>query len=190
MAPLLRRDYPDFGPRPPFVGKVSCLAAGVDINSLGTRGSFEGEVKGENAITAAVSNGRLEVVRYLAEHGANLSSDGLNLPLWWAVAMGRMEILQFLLQRGANPNEHSYGWDETPLCAAVRMRNLQAARLLLDAGAQADEVCGMVKPLPGYSYRGTAIGLAAAMQNTAMIELLQQYSGAGHHRRVSTRLSD
>ena len=81
----------------------------------------------------------LEVAQILLEHGADIDScnnEG-QTPLHIACGNG-MEVayvVQLLLERGANVNARDNNLD-TPLLAAVRVLNVDAARILLDHGAE------------------------------------------------------
>jgi ankyrin repeat protein len=104
------------------------------------------------------------MVRQLLDFGSSvddLDSDG-RTALLFSIVTGEMEISDFLLQEGANTNLGKC----LPLVMAVFRGNLDAAELLLDAGAdpnRADE--NKVFPLD----------LAVAVENHSMAELLKEY---------------
>jgi ankyrin repeat protein len=84
--------------------------------------------------------GRVETMRVLIEHGADVharsSNEMSNTPLHAAAAGGRGEGVAELLGRGADPNARQHGgW--TALHAAAQSGRIEFARLLLDRGADA-----------------------------------------------------
>ena len=64
----------------------------------------------------AAQNGRLDVVRFLAENGAvKYQADNHGrTPLWWAARHDHLDIVQFLVEVGADKNQASNHW-----CVAV-----------------------------------------------------------------------
>ena len=96
----------------------------------------------QTALMYAARNGHLEVVRILLKAGANVAakdknareSDGENQPLHHAAAGGNVAVIEELIAAGADPNAlNSFG--NTPLNRAIEGNNLDAARLLLQRGA-------------------------------------------------------
>jgi ankyrin repeat protein len=85
-------------------------------------------------IALAAVFGHLDVVRYLADCGADINASANNgsgyNSLTGAVASGHTEIVQWLLQRGANPN-HRYGASYSPLLTAAANGHLEIVKLLL-----------------------------------------------------------
>ena len=79
-----------------------------------------------------------EVVRTLVDAGASLENPGRFTAVSYAAYAGQIEILRFLLDRDASPDggasgeQHDY---PTPLIMAVMQRKKEAARLLLERGA-------------------------------------------------------
>ena len=73
-------------------------AKGADINAAATNGS------GYNALTAAVTSGHTEIVKWLLESGAEPNYRYANnySPLLNAAANGHLEILKLLQARGAD----------------------------------------------------------------------------------------
>jgi len=84
--------------------------------------------------------GRLETMRVLMDHGADVharsSNDMNNTPLHAAAAGGRTEAAAELLARRADPDARQHGgW--AALHSAAQSGRLDLARLLLDRGADA-----------------------------------------------------
>jgi ankyrin repeat protein len=80
-------------------------------------------------------------LRFLLQRDANPNiQDGEgNSPMMVAVGQGYLEGVQILITYKGNVNlRNSKG--ETPLIRAVQLRNLQLVRLLLDSGANPDQV--------------------------------------------------
>lgn len=90
---------------------------------------------GEQAVQLAAWNGHAKAVRWLLERGAVLNRDGKNWDaLHYAVFNGHTELATELIQRGANVNATSPN-GSTPLMLAAREGREDAARLLLESGA-------------------------------------------------------
>jgi hypothetical protein len=84
----------------------------------------------DGALRIASSEGRLEVVKYLVEHGADIHSEN-NHALKWASFYGRLEVVRYLVEHGADI--HVDG--DTPLLWASSEGNLDTVKYLLEAGA-------------------------------------------------------
>lgn len=95
------------------------------------------------AVALAAVFGQLNIVRYLAQHGADINATATNgsgyNSLTGAVASGHTEIVQWLLEHGANPN-HRYGQGYSPLLTAAANGHLEIVKLLLAHGADAHAV--------------------------------------------------
>jgi ankyrin repeat protein len=124
----------------------AAIDLGVNINEVNSMGS--------PALILAIRNERSDVVKMLLEHGAdpNLSADD---PPWETPLVeachnlnqpSAIKIVQYLLEYGANPNyipdvvRKNPEFDITlsslnPLVVSVRNGSIDAARLLIDAGA-------------------------------------------------------
>jgi hypothetical protein len=101
-----------------------------------------------DALVAAIENRQRRVVDYLLDHGANpnawvrgrsrLPIGAEGSPVFQAANLGEPEILRDLKRRGANLDAESMvagTVGETPLVIAARQGKIDAARLLLDFGA-------------------------------------------------------
>lgn len=89
-------------------------------------------------VALAAFLGHLEVVEYLAAHGADINvaatnGSGYN-SLTGAVTSGHIGVVQWLLEHGANVN-YRYSAGYSPLLAAAANGRLDIAKLLLAHGA-------------------------------------------------------
>jgi serine/threonine-protein phosphatase 6 regulatory ankyrin repeat subunit B len=91
----------------------------------------------------AAGNGRLEVVKYLIEQGAdvNKGNEGGERPLHYASRHGHIEVMKILLENGANVSEKGTGCG-TPLRWAAENGQIKAAELLLAYGANINQENG------------------------------------------------
>jgi uncharacterized protein len=89
-------------------------------------------------VALAAVFGHHEVVRYLAEKGADVNAVASNgtgyNALTGSVTGGHAEIVKWLLETGAEPN-YRYGPGYTPLLAAAANGRLEIVKLLLTHGA-------------------------------------------------------
>jgi ankyrin repeat protein len=143
-------------------------AKGVNVNATGADGS--------TAIMYAAANGDLELVRALIKAGANvkLKNQLGTSALTEAAIIGSAQIIDALISlpprgAGADPNFKTPD-GETPLMAAARSGKVDAAKALLDAGADinAKETWG------GQS----ALMWAAAQSQAGMLKFLASKDAA------------
>ena len=89
-------------------------------------------------VALAAVFGHLDVVRYLAENGADFNAAATNgsgyNALTGAGASGHTEIVRWLLEHGANPN-YRYGAGYSPLLTAAANGHLEIVKLLVNHGA-------------------------------------------------------
>jgi ankyrin repeat protein len=120
---------------------------------------------GESPLMAALYRGHSEIVAALIDAGADLD-------LFAAAATGRSGDLRQILQEGGNVNGYAHdGW--TPLHLAAFFGQLDAARLLLDAGAD-------VHAVSRNSLTNTPLHAATAGKH-ATVALLLHSRGADAH---------
>jgi ankyrin repeat protein len=81
----------------------------------------------------AAKNGRLEVVRYLIEKGADIHAKHESA-LDWAVRNGELEVVKLLVEKGADIHSR----DENALRWAAGEGQLEVVEFLLDKGCSID----------------------------------------------------
>jgi ankyrin repeat protein len=112
------------------------LKAGADINA---RTKY-----GDTPLTAATCFCHANVAEYLIERGAdvNVKNDGYgSTPLMLASECNDVEIVKALINKGANVNEKNKK-GANALTAATIKGHKEVVRVLLDAGASAEETWG------------------------------------------------
>jgi ankyrin repeat protein len=146
---------------------------------------------GGTPLTTAASAGRVEMVRYLVEHGADIHarlstqfpggvSDGRKA-IHLAVTNGHVEVVKYLLDQGCDPNEPG-GSGYTPLIVAAENNFYDLADLLIARGA---DVNAPHAGTGGYiGLRGmTPLAFSISAGFVRMSKLLIR-SGADVHYRV------
>ena len=121
--------------------EASCSNGGTSTAAVllahGAGTEYRESDSGLTAVAMASKGGHLEVVKLLAENGANLNTQCWFLaltPLGHATAEGHMHVVKFLLEKGAyvdNRDKNGY----TELQIAYMRRNYEAAKFLLEHGA-------------------------------------------------------
>lgn len=106
------------------------LASGKDVDAK--------DIVGQTALMYAAEQGRLDVVKYLVENGAdvNAQSDrrGRGTALIYASAANRITTMEYLLEHGADINATST-IDETALIWATALGHVKSVRFLLSKNA-------------------------------------------------------
>ena len=120
-------------------------------------------------VALAAVFGHMDIVRYLAERGADINAPAVNgtgyNALTGAVASGHAEIVKWLLQNGANPN-HRYGAGYSPLLTAAANGHLEIIELLLANGADLRATTNDGK---------SALTLAAERNHPAAVDCLRNH---------------
>jgi len=80
----------------------------------------------------AAFHGRLDVVKLLIEHGADVNAKGSE-PLFWAAYFGHVETASLLIANGAKVDVKD--WRDAPLRAAIEEDHPEILSLLIQAGA-------------------------------------------------------
>lgn len=102
---------------------------GADVNSAGP-----GK---QPPVRVAARNGRLKVLKYLIEKGANFEDKTANdgaTPLEGAASKGHLDIVKFLVEKGANVN-HQDNDKDTPIGEAAVNGHFEVVKYLLEHGA-------------------------------------------------------
>ena len=111
-------------------GVERALARGISVNAT-EAGS------GRTALMAAAGHGHLDLARRLLSRGADVRACGgeLGTALQFAASDGNPKMVCLLLDHHSDPNAITPRSNETPLMAAARSGQDDAARVLIAAGA-------------------------------------------------------
>ncbi|MNN10791.1 Ankyrin repeats (3 copies) [compost metagenome] len=137
---------------------MHAIEAGEDINAKDQTGQ---------SVLSIVSKCRVDLVKTLLEHGANVNQPDSNMttPLHWAVEYDNTEIVDLLLQYGASTRAVD-SFQETPLHWAAWTGHYKSAKSILEH----DPFIHHINHI-GF----TPMDLAIQQGHTAMIELLNNY---------------
>lgn len=93
--------------------------------------------KNKSLLHYAAEADKLEIAKYLVESGieVDMPDDDGETPLFAAIESGGAEVLAYLLSKGANLNVKDTKCGSTPLHEASYKNNLEAARILIEHGA-------------------------------------------------------
>lgn len=97
----------------------------------------EKDSQGFTPLHSAVTNGRIHIIRFLIEKGADIeikNNNGLS-PLFTALDRGRDPAAHLLIEKGADVNVKGFR-NRTLLHTAARTGNIRVARLLVNHGAE------------------------------------------------------
>ncbi|OWT71499.1 MULTISPECIES: ankyrin repeat domain-containing protein [unclassified Achromobacter] len=102
-----------------------------------------------------------QLLDLLVAHGADTvgCKGKAPCPLIYVAGKGLVTTVRYLLSQGADPNSVTTGADETALASAIRDRNSEIVKLLLDAGAR-----------PRFRVHDNDIALACETQSGSDIE--------------------
>ena len=105
------------------------LDKGADVNASNE--------PGKAVLLRALSGGKTEMLKRLLEHGADANvTDDKGVPALM-LALNNMDMFKLLLEKGADINAaDAHG--QTPLVRAMKAKNVKAASLLLELGANLD----------------------------------------------------
>lgn len=106
------------------------INSGKDVNSK--------DIAGQTALMYASETGRLEVVKYLVDNGADVNvqsgGHGRGTALIYASAANRITVMEYLLEHGADINATT-PFNETALFWATAQGHVKAVNLLLNKKA-------------------------------------------------------
>lgn len=129
--------------------------------------------KGNKALFASTAHGAKEIIKLLLHHGVDIDARNhyWQTPLAVAASNGNKEIMELLIQNGANVNTIDTRGN-TPLIRSIREADsLEAARLLLAAGASAS----INQVSSNDASIGSALHSAVRRGKPEFIELLLQH---------------
>lgn len=138
---------------------------------------------GDTAAGWAALGGKLENMKVLLQHGADINihvgrPDGYpGWPLIRAISRGDVKLVDFLLAHGADINA-GYGHGKTPLIYAVQGNRIDVVELLIARGAN-------VSAQASYDYNNTALKLAentGRMEIAALLRIAECEGPNGSHR--------
>lgn len=130
---------------------------------------------GNAAIHGAVFGGHLEVVKFLAEHGASLVlPNGLGCsPTWLAAAYNHSEVLAFLLQRLdekalLTPNKMG----DSALLAAASKCHVEVCKRLLDQGGKKGVADDLKCAANESNDTALSVAIGAGIEDEEVLEML------------------
>jgi hypothetical protein len=112
-----------------------------------------------DALWAAVRAGDAKAVAAALDKGADVNAKneiGVSA-LWIAAGKDKLDVIELLVRRGADVNARDGIWYQTPLSTSVAGKHLEAAKLLMKAGAKDVD---------------TALFTAASQGNEAMVQMI------------------
>lgn len=135
-----------------FEAIKNAIKNNININTYCFFGKF-------TALKYACKNGKLDIVKFLIENGAEINKGTLTL----AAKNGHIDIVKFLISKGMNVNSDSQQ-DESPIRAAVTSRYEDIINLLISNGAKLSDAFD--------SYSGSLLKEAYSSQKKKIINLL------------------
>jgi len=136
------------------------------LNGAGNVFEVENKPALDSPLLYASNRRDAEALQYLLDFGAEVNSDPYDIPpMYEAVLMGFIEGVHMMLARGADVNaEIPLTFTETFLYTTSRSRNLEMAKVLLDAKAD-----------PNIKLEHMPLGNAVKLNHWPMVQLLLQY---------------
>jgi ankyrin repeat protein len=149
---------------------IVCVLGGMVGVSVALLGSSR-QVSGWDTFRA-FKNGDAASLDYALDHGGNTGLFDIENSLYLAVIEGRTDLMTVLLKHGASVGQSKDG-SSTPLGSAVAHKQYEAARLLIQNGADVD-----LKP-PGSV--GRPIDTAICNRDERMVKLLLDSNAKTDH---------
>ena len=164
------------------------VAAGANINSI--------DASGMTALHHAVRQGRHDTVKWLLGHKAKMINEGAGLPLYVAIRSGEDKMIQLLLKANKHFSVHEFMTDAIvnndlnsiramlrnglaakpesigglpPLMQALALGRGEAALLLLDNGAEVNQV---IKNSFGETESPLSVAIKSAVPGEVILKLL------------------
>ena len=143
---------------------LACSNGNADVveKLLNAGANPEARTAGETVLMTAVRTGSVDAVKLLIAQGADLSATELEsgqTMLMTAAAEAHPSLVQLLIARGADVHARSVvGF--TPLIFAIRAGDLKSVKLLMAAGASANERLPALGRLDAYGRRALTDGAA------------------------------
>ena len=134
-------------------------------------------IPGSTALHYAANDGKLQLVRQLIAHGADVNASNAHWfrsVLAWAANNARLETIRILLAHGARPDSldamHAAAWGGSDRGRGHEQEYADTLRLLLDAGADLND----------RRHRGNMTPLAVALEsgNSGAIDFLRSRQAA------------
>ncbi len=114
---------------------VKLLKKGANVNAV-----FPST--GETPLHHAASQGKLDAVKILLSHGANINTKSYGLtpgtPLDDAIHQNQYQVIKYLLKNGAKTDIEGFGG--FPLTVAIQQKKLNVVKLLVEHGADVNKV--------------------------------------------------
>ena len=139
------------------------LAKGADVNAK--------DAAEQTPLMYASESGRLDIVKYLVENGADVNAKSFNkrargTALIYASSNNRVDVMNYLLDHGANINETTDPMEESSLFWTVAKGYVEGTELLLKRGIMVN-----LKNKKGE----TALDIGRKLNRTQLVNLIEQY---------------
>lgn len=125
--------HPQFGPAIVVAARERAWNVVRELAGIAGTRIDAPNARGETAAMLAALHGNLDIVRLLVEKGAEVNRPGWTL-LHYAAVSGSVDLLRYLIDLNAYIDAQSPN-HTTPLMMAARHDRIDAARLLVEAGA-------------------------------------------------------
>jgi hypothetical protein len=173
--------HPEFGPAIVHAARSRAIEVTRQLARMRTiRVDAEGQ-GGETALMLTALHGDLPTIELLMRRGAQVNRPGWS-PLHYAATGGQLAVIRFLIEHHAFIDAESPN-GTTPLMMAARMKQPQAARLLVELGADPTMRNQAGIDAAGYLQ---AVGLAAdsAWMREQALQFLLRYGSVEQARRA------